>query len=95
MTRGKVDYILAIATTFLLLTGLIMVFSASSMVANTNFGSLTYFFRKQILWGLLAFVMMLVFSKINYHKLKQNYKPLGLVLLAILLLVGLFFLVSR
>lgn len=90
MIRGKVDYILAIATTFLLLTGLIMVFSASSMVANTNFGSLTYFFRKQILWGLLAFVMMLVFSKINYHKLKQNYKPLGLVLLAILLLAGLF-----
>jgi len=90
MTRGKVDYILAIAATFLLLTGLIMVFSASSMVANTNFGSLTYFFRKQILWGLLAFLMMLVFSKINYHKLKDNYKPLILVLLAILLLAGLF-----
>lgn len=91
MTRGKVDFILAIATIFLLLTGLIMVFSASSMVANTNFGSLTYFFRKQILWGFLAFIMMVLFSRINYHKLRQNYKPLGLVILAILLLAGLFF----
>ena len=63
--RGKVDYIIAAAVTTLLLIGLIMVFSASSMVANNNFGSLTYFFRKQIMWGGIAFIMMLVFSRLN------------------------------
>lgn len=92
MSRGKVDFAVAAAVTLLLIVGLIMVFSASSMVADINFGSLTHFFRKQILWGAIAFMMMLIFSRINYHKLKENYKPSILILISIGLLIGLFFL---
>jgi len=58
-------------------------------MANSNFGSLTYFFRKQILWGFLALLVMIIFSKINYRKLKQHRFPLLLVVSAILLLAGL------
>ena len=93
--RGKVDYILAAAVTVLLLIGLIMVFSASSMVANNNFGSLTYFFRKQMMWGAIAFIMMLVFSRLNYQRLKDDHKPGIFVVVSIVLLVGLFFLGTR
>lgn len=88
--RGKVDYMIAAAVTLLLLIGLIMVFSASSMVADNNFGSLTYFFRKQILWGGIAFIMMLVFSRLNYQRLKDHHKPGIFVIVSIVLLAGLF-----
>lgn len=88
--RGKVDYLIAAAVTALLLIGLIMVFSASSMVADNNFGSLTYFFRKQIMWGAIAFLMMLVFSRINYQRLKDHHKPGIFVIVSIIMLVGLF-----
>ncbi|MEJ2053901.1 MAG: putative lipid II flippase FtsW [Calditrichaceae bacterium] len=88
--RGKVDYIIAAAVTVLLLIGLIMVFSASSMVANNNFGSLTYFFRKQVLWGAIAFIMMLIFSRVNYQRLKDHHKPGIFILISIVLLAGLF-----
>jgi cell division protein FtsW len=90
MNRGKVDYIIAAAITFLLMGGLIMVFSASSMISNANFGSLTHFFRKQIMWGILAFVMMLLFSRFNYNKLKEHHLPAILVLISVGLLAGLF-----
>ena len=93
--RGKVDYVIAAAVTALLFIGLIMVFSASSMVADNNFGSLTYFFRKQIMWGAIAFVMMLVFSRLNYQRLKDNHKPGILVVISIVLLMGLFFVGTR
>ncbi|HID39363.1 MAG TPA: putative lipid II flippase FtsW [Calditrichaeota bacterium] len=89
MGKNKVDYYLAGSVTVLFLIGLIMVFSASSIMANSNFGSLTYFFRKQILWGFLALVVMIIFSKINYRKLKKNKFPLILIVVAILMLAGL------
>lgn len=93
--RGKVDYVIAAAATALLLIGLIMVFSASSMVANNNFGSLTYFFRKQIIWGIIAFIMMLLFSRLNYQRLKDKHKPGIFVIISIVLLIGLFFFGTR
>ena len=93
--RGKVDYMIAAAATALLLIGLIMVFSASSMVADNNFGSLTYFFRKQIIWGAIAFLMMLIFSRLNYQRLKDSHKPGIFMVISIVLLAGLFFLGVR
>lgn len=92
MRRGKVDYVLAGAVTFLLLSGLIMVFSASSMMAITRFDSLFYFFKKQVMWGILAFIMMISFSRIDYRKLNKNKFPLMLIGFTILLLAGLPFL---
>ena len=91
MGKNKVDYLLAGSVTALFLIGLIMVFSASSIMADSNFGSLTYFFRKQIIWGVVALMVMIAFSKINYRKLKQNKFPLILIVTAVLLLAGLPF----
>ena len=89
MGKNKVDYILAGSVTMLFLIGLIMVFSASSIMADSRYGSLTYFFSKQIVWGFVALLVMIAFSKINYRKLKQHKIPLLLIVLAIVLLAGL------
>ncbi len=90
MKRNSVDWILASAVTLLLIMGLIMVFSASSMIAKFEFGNMMYFFQKQILWGALSLIFMVGFSKIDYKILKRHGLPLGLMLLSILLLAGLF-----
>ncbi len=86
----KVDFGFAIAVTMLLLAGMVMVFSASSMVAVDKFGSLTYFFRKQMLWGAISFLLMLTVSRFDYRRLDKRYVAFLGVGISILLLLGLF-----
>ncbi|WP_456405932.1 putative lipid II flippase FtsW [Caldithrix abyssi] len=90
MKRPKVDYVLAGVATFLLFSGMVVVFSASSMVGKFRFGSMTYFFQKQVLWGFMSFFLMMVFSKIDYRWFNRNSRPLLFVFGSILLLGGLF-----
>ncbi|NOX88557.1 MAG: putative lipid II flippase FtsW [Calditrichaeota bacterium] len=90
MKRRSVDIPLAVAVTLLLMGGMVMVFSASSMIATFRFGSLTYFFQKQIIWGAISLFFMVLVSKIDYRFLKSGYWTLFLVLASILLLAGLF-----
>ncbi len=93
--RQRVDIKLALSIIFLMLWGMVMVFSASSMMANSRFGSLTFFFQRQLLWGFLSFVLMIAFSMIDYKKYRLNQLPLFGILVTILLLVGLFVLGVR
>ncbi|MGD9489233.1 MAG: putative lipid II flippase FtsW [Calditrichaceae bacterium] len=90
MRAGKLDLWIAVSVTFLLMIGMVMVFSASSMVANTNYGSLTYFFKRQLTWGLISIVLILVFSKIDYRRYKNHYFPVTVIFISIILLMGLF-----
>ncbi|RLD15690.1 putative lipid II flippase FtsW [candidate division KSB1 bacterium] len=90
MKRKSVDWILASAVTGLLIMGLIMVFSASSMIAKFEFGNLMFFFQRQILWGAISLISMVAFSKIDYRIFKRHGLPLILMLSSILLLAGLF-----
>ncbi len=95
MKSGKVDTILSASIMFLLLIGLIMVFSASSMVAETRHGSMLYYFKKQFLWVFVSVLMLLAVSKYDYRKLKKNDLPIILIGISMLMLGGLFILGSR
>lgn len=88
--RKSVDITLAFAVTVLFVSGMIMVFSASSMLGALTKGSLFFYFKKQLLWGALSIIFMVGFSKIDYRFLKRHSLPLLLTLLSILLLAGLF-----
>ncbi len=90
MKRKSVDWILASAVTLLLLMGLIMVFSASSMIAKFEYHNMLFFFQKQIVWGALSLVFMVGFSKLDYKILKRHGLPLLLLMVSIVLLLGLF-----
>ena len=90
MKRNSVDWILASAVTLLLLMGMIMVFSASSMIANFEYHNMLFFFQKQIIWGAISLIFMVGFSKMDYKILRRHSLPLLLMLLSIVLLVGLF-----
>ncbi len=95
MKRPKVDYLLGGIATFLLFSGMVMVFSASSMVGNFRFGSMTYFFQKQVVWGFLSLFFMMAVSKLDYRWFKRSSRPLLLVAISILLLAGLFVLGTK
>jgi len=88
--RERVDLPLAVSVTALLMLGMVMVFSASSMMANSRFGSMTYFFQKQLIWGMLAYFLMIIFSLIDFRRYKKHHLPQIGIGITILLLIGLF-----
>ncbi len=90
MNYGRIDRGLVIPVVILLLLGTIMVFSASSMMANHNFGSLFYFFYKQLIWGVLAVGLMILFSFIDYKKFRSVRFRIFSVTTTLVLLAGLF-----
>jgi cell division protein FtsW len=91
MPKSKNDILLVIAVTLLLITGIIMVFSASALMAHERYGSLLYYSRKQILWGFVCILAIFIFSRINLKFLTLRGVPFTLVLIHIILLIGLFF----
>ncbi|KAA3611126.1 MAG: putative lipid II flippase FtsW [Calditrichaeota bacterium] len=88
---GKVDIVLAGTVMLLIMLGQLMVFSASSMFAKAAYGSLTYFFQKQLLWGLICLVIMITVSRFDYRKLMNEKTAMVLIAVTILLLVGVLF----
>ncbi|MDY6825714.1 MAG: putative lipid II flippase FtsW [Bacillota bacterium] len=69
--KHEPDRILILVTVLLLAIGLLMVFSASYVVADEKVGDPYYFLKRQALWTAVGLVAMYLFSRINYRKLKQ------------------------
>jgi cell division protein FtsW len=61
------DKILFGATLGLVLVGVIMVFSASAVLANEKFHSPYYFLMRQAIWALIGLAGMSVLMHIDYH----------------------------
>lgn len=55
----------------LLFGGVIMVYSASAMWADTNFSGDSFFFLRQIVWVIVSIVMMFLISRIDYRRLEK------------------------
>ncbi len=82
---GTPDYLIILVTFFLVIFGLVMVASASSELAQKNFGDSYFYLKHQITYGLLiGLAGFFVTSKIYY----KNYKKIAVPLL-MLTIVGL------
>ena len=84
--RGGYDYTLLFAIIFIACFGLVMVYSSSSYVAYTQFGSSFYFFKRQAFFMLLGIAAMFVVSKIDYH-LWLKFAVLGILSAIVLMLL--------
>ena len=73
--------------------GCLMVYSASSYMAQHRYGNPFFYLTKQIVGVVLGAVAMLVFSKIDYHKLTKLKWPL--VIVSAILLPQLIHLMGR
>lgn len=86
--RRDPDYALILVTFLLLGIGLVMIFSASYIIADEGRGDPYYFLKRQALWITLGLVAMYLISRINYWKLRRF--SLFLLLLSFVLLTLIF-----
>jgi cell division protein FtsW len=69
-TRSSPAPWLIAATSALLILGLIMILSASSVSSFANYGSSFLFFKKQLLWAMVGIASFLGFAHLDYRKLR-------------------------
>jgi cell division protein FtsW len=72
----QTERLLILVVLALLLTGIVMVYSASAVMAGQAYGEATWFVKKQILWAGVGLLVMAVFSRIPYRYWKGISFPL-------------------
>jgi len=70
-----------------LVTGLVMVYSTSSILAESRFGSHLFFFKQQLMWAALSLVTVYVLYRLDLKKLAVYSAPALLLTLFLLSLV--------
>jgi cell division protein FtsW len=86
--RLKTDWVLFITVAVLVCFGLVMVFSASSIMAEVKLNVVSwYFFVRQLVWAVVSFLVLMYFKRKDYHDLKNPtwaFVSLGTILVLLL-----------
>jgi cell division protein FtsW len=90
--RVSVDRWLFGVTLLMVFAGLVMVFSASAIVAKEKFGSETAFLMKQAIYALVGLAAMFGFMKWDYRKLNRPAVVLTVLGITSVFLAAVFFL---
>src|SRR6266487_446863 len=90
--RVSVDRWLFVVTLLLVFVGLVMVFSASAVIAKERYHSGYFFLLRQLGWAVAGFIAMLAAMKIDYKRLKHPAVVFSLLGLTTLMLISVFFL---
>ncbi len=90
--RVSVDKTLFTVTLLLLFIGLVMIFSASAVLAKEKFGSPYAFLFRQLAWAVAGLGAMFIMMKLDYRRLKHPAVVFSLLGLTTLLLILVFFL---
>lgn len=78
------------ATIGLALFGVVMVYSASAMLAQKEDGNQFYYVLKQGVWVGIGFIVMLMMMQFNYQQLKSRRVVYGLLAISTLTLLSVF-----
>jgi cell division protein FtsW len=90
--RVSVDRWLFTVTMLLVFVGLVMVFSASAVMARERFGSPYAFLLKQLVWAAAGLVAMVVAMRVDYRRYKNPALVFSVLGVTTLLLISVFFL---
>src|SRR5271155_4786202 len=90
--RVSVDRWLFTVTMLLVFVGLVMVFSASAVMARERFGSPYAFLLKQLIWASAGLVAMVITMRLDYRRLRHPALVFSFLGLTTLLLISVFFL---
>jgi len=90
--RVSVDRWLFTVTMLLVFLGLVMVFSASAVMARERFGSEYAFLSKQLVWAVAGLAAMVVAMRVDYRRYKHPALVFSLMGVTTLLLISVFFL---
>lgn len=84
-----IDESLLLAYVIIVVIGLVMVYSISSIMAEGRFGSHLFFFKNQLIWAVISAAVMFIISKLDLQRMAVYSAP---ALLLIMLLLSLVFL---
>jgi cell division protein FtsW len=90
--RISVDRLMFIVTLLLVFVGLVMVFSASAVMAKERYHSGYFFLLRQLGWAIAGFIAMLAGMRIDYRRLMHPAVVFSLLGLTTLMLISVFFL---
>jgi len=82
--RLKTDWILFSTIVMMVLFGALMIYSASSVVADIRMGSSYYYALRQLIWIALAIPLMMFMKRLHYRKLQTPavaFTAMGLVMI--------------
>ncbi len=87
MKKIKVDLTLLIVTILLVIFGLLMVYSASSVVAMYKYDDEFYFIKRQLIFAVISVVLMIFITNMNLNKLYKSTTLIFIVSIIFLILV--------
>ena len=90
--RVSVDRLLFIVTLLLVFIGLVMVFSASAVIAKERYHSGYFFLLRQMGWAIAGFIAMMIGMRVDYKRFKHPAVVFCLLGLTTLMLILVFFL---
>ena len=89
MAKLKTDWILFLTIVAMVGFGMVMLYSASSAVAELRYEVPPYYFVvRQLIWAVFSFLALMYFKRLDYHRLNTSawaFSALGLVLTALLI----------
>jgi len=91
MDKARGDRSLILLTLLLMVIGLVMIYSASAVLAGRQYGDSLFFFKRQMLWALVGLIAMGIVSRVPYEVWNRTALPLVLVtaiLLGLVLIPG-------
>ena len=80
--KGNFDIPLVLVVAFMLIFGLIMIFSASAILAYTQWGDTFYYFKRQIIWIVIGTILGFIAFKVPINSIKKSS--------TLILIIGLF-----
>jgi len=90
--RSRPDYLLLLLVLILIAVGVVMVYSASAILALEKLGSTTFFAKRQAIWAIISLGLILLLTKVDYHRF-EKLSPF-ILLVSFLLLVAVLFVPS-
>jgi cell division protein FtsW len=93
--RVRTDWVLLWVVIALVCFGLVMVYSASSVVAQQRYGSEFYYIYRQLAWAVVGFAAMMALKRIDYRRLNNQTCAFAGIMVVLPLLVLVYFLDQR
>lgn len=87
MNKRPIDYVIVACVAFLIIFGLVMVYSASNIVASFRFNDAWYFLKRQLIFAIIGLIVMVGIIKLDLHQLKKYTSVIFFISIALLVIV--------
>ena len=87
MQKHKIDYSILVVVSILIIFGLLMVYSASNVVASYKYDDKAYFLKRQLIFAIIGFFCMILMIHIDIKKIYRYTIWIYLTSLVLLILV--------